>query len=133
MRGLAQKIRDLGAELTLIGTGTPEQGRAFAERTESPFNVLVDPQLVGYHAAELKQKLYGGFRTTTLLRLIKARLAGFRSPGIQGNPHQLGGAFVITSDNELAYSYISKTLDDRGDPRTLLEALAKLQAETPAS
>ena len=130
MRGFGEKIRQLGSELTLIGTGSPEQGRGFAQRTESPFRVLVDPQLVGYQAVELQTKLFGGFRVQTLPRMLRAFRQGFRSLGVQGNPHQLGGTFVITTDNDLVYSYISRTLDDRGKPDEIVDALHSLSIDS---
>lgn len=131
MRAFAQRIHDADSSLTLIGSGSPEQAKGFSERTESPFQVLSDPQLHGYQAMELQQKLFGGFRLQTIPRLINAMRDGFRAFGTQGSPHQLGGVFVITTDDDLAYSYISKTLDDRGDPREILTTLERLQTAPP--
>ena len=127
MRAIAQEVAKRDAELTLIGNGTPEQGASFQERTETPFRVLADPELVGYRAMELESKLFGGFRPQTPWRALRVWLAGFRGHGTQGDPHQLGGVFIITPDHEVVYSYTSKTLDDRVDPREIVKALDRLR------
>lgn len=127
MRAIAEQVAERDAELTLIGSGSPEQGSAFGERTATPFRILADPELVGYRAMELRSRLYGGFRRQTLPRLIRAWLAGFRGHGTQGDPHQLGGVFIITPEHEVVYSYYSQTLDDRVSPYEIVEALDRMR------
>lgn len=126
MRDIAEDITARGATLTLVGTGTPEQGADFAARLASPFRVLVDPDLNGYRALELRERLFGGFGLKTTPRFFRIFFRGFRPHGIQGNPHQLGGVFVITPDQQLRYSYLSRTTDDRVEPSVLLEVLDTL-------
>ncbi len=123
MRAIEQRIIELGGQLTLIGTGTPEQGRDFTERTQAPFRLLTDAKLVGYQALQLKRKIYGGFRRQTILRFWRAWRQGSRGAGILGDPHQLGGVLVIRPDNKIAYAYLSETLDDRNDPWEIVRSL----------
>jgi hypothetical protein len=125
LRGIDQEIRKRGAELVLVGNGTVEQARGFFDQAGGPVGrVVVDPQLVGYRAAELRRDLFSGARPSTACRFAGAWRRGFRPRGVAGDPLQLGGAFVIGRGGEVRYSFVSRSLGHHPRRRELLAALA---------
>ena len=124
MRAIGSEIKRFGAELVLIGNGTPEQGADFDRKDPLPFRLLVDPELVGYKAAELKRSLLAGFRPRTMLRFFSALRGGYRGHGIRGNPYQLGGVFLILPSGNVRYSRVSSEL---GDEPAAAEVLTSLE------
>ena len=125
MRGIEHEIRDRGADLVLVGNGSVEQARQFFDRAGGAVGrVVVDPQLVGYRAAELRRSLFYGARPSTACRFAGAWRRGFRPGGVAGDPLQLGGAFVIARGGEVRYSFVSRALGHHPRRRDLLDALS---------
>jgi hypothetical protein len=125
LRGIEHEVRDRGAELVLVGNGSVEQAHQFFDQVGGPVGrVVVDPQLVGYRAAELRRSLFYGARPSTACRFAGAWRRGFRPAGLAGDPLQLGGAFVIARGGEVRYSFVSRALGHHPRRRDLLEALS---------
>jgi hypothetical protein len=76
-----------------------------------------------YRAAGLRR----GFTKAISLRspghLVRALRKGFRQTRVEGDPWQLGGAFVITPDGRTLYRQISR---EAGDHASLPELLAAI-------
>jgi len=125
LRAVGDEIERLGAKLVLIGNGTPEQGTEFEGRDPLPFRLLVDPDLVGYQALELKRSLLAGFRPRTLLHLVNALRAGYRGGRLEGDAYQLGGVFLIVPGGDVRYARVSRELGDEPPVEDVLESLAK--------
>jgi hypothetical protein len=133
LRGVAERIAGLGARLVLIGNGTPEQGRDFLRDTgseELPFRLVLDPQLVGYRAAQLERPLLYGVRPRTALSFFRAWRRGFRGAALAGDPHELGGAFLICPERGVVYSFVARVLGDQPDLDEIVAILGRL---TPRS
>jgi hypothetical protein len=125
LRDIEGEIRERGAELVLVGNGTVEQARAFFELAGGVVGrVVVDPQLVGYRAAQLRRDLFYGARPATVCRFAGAWRRGFRPRGVAGDPLQLGGAFVIARGGEVRYSFVARSLGHHPRRRDLLAALS---------
>lgn len=125
MRGIEQEIRRRGGELVVVGNGSLEQARAFFDQAGGPVGrVIVDAQLVGYHAAQLRRDVFYGARPTTACRFAGAWRRGFRPQGVAGDPLQLGGAFVIARGGVVRYSFVSRALGHHPRRRDLLAALS---------
>jgi hypothetical protein len=130
LRGVADRIAELGARLVLIGNGTPEQGRELLRDTGSqdlPFRLILDPQLVGYRAAQLERPLLYGVRPRTALSFLRAWRRGARGGPTAGDPHELGGAFVICPERGVAYSFICRVLGDQPDLDDIVATLERLR------
>jgi len=132
LRGIAGRIEELGSRLVLIGNGTPEQGRDFLHQTDAeelPFRLVLDPQLVGYRAAQLERPLLAGVRPRTVCSFLRARRQGARGGPVAGDPHELGGAFVICPRRGVAYSFVCRALGDQPSFDEILETLGRLRSE----
>ena len=135
MRGIASEIEDLGARLVLIGNGTPEQGQGFLRETDAqslPFRLVVDPQLVGYRAAQLERPLLAGVRPRTVCAFVRARRKGLRGGPAEGDTHEMGGAFVICPRNGVVYTFIGRVLGDQPDFGQILDILRRLRVKRQA-
>lgn len=122
------EITRRNARLVLIGTGSPAQAASFQADVCPSTPVLVDPQLIGYRAAQLKRGLFATYNPRTMFDFVRALLRGFRPGKVEGDGLQLGGMFVIAPGYEVLFSYISKTISDRG---RLEEVLAAIDRHTP--
>ena len=132
MRGIAGRIDELGARLVLIGNGTPEQGQEFLRETEAqemPFRLVLDPQLVGYRAAQLQRPLLEGVRPRTVFSFVRAWRRGLRGGPTAGDPHEMGGAFVICPERGVAYSFVCRVLGDHPSFEEILATLERLRSE----
>ena len=112
MRDQLPEISDAGVRTVLIGNGTPEEARDYQEQLGGGCELLVHPQLVGYKAMELKRSLLAVLNPASLLNAFRLQRLGFRSGPQQGDPLQLGGVFVITPGQRVAWSYRSTAPDD---------------------
>ncbi|HVS63323.1 MAG TPA: peroxiredoxin-like family protein [Thermoanaerobaculia bacterium] len=130
MRGIAGRIEELGARLVLIGNGTPEQGQEFLRETgELPFRLVLDPQLVGYRAAQLQRPLLEGVRPRTVCSFVRAWRRGLRAAPRAGDAHEMGGAFVIFPGRGVAYSFVCRVLGDHPSFEEILATLERRRAE----
>lgn len=125
MHGRIEDIAATGLRLALIGTGTPEQGKDFAQAFAPAIDVLVDPELVGYRAAKLRRGLFRSYNPGTALAMLRAMRRGFRSGPVEGDALQLGGAFLISPEPRTLMAHISTTISDRAALDRLLEELER--------
>ena len=136
MRTVASKIEAAGANLVLIGNGDVDQGRKFLEETETRLQLLVDPGLAGYRAASLERRLLAPYSPRGWLAGIGSILRGFKPGLIAGDGYQLGGTFVITPEQRVAYSFVGTSIYARAPVDDVVETLGRLsssQEELPAS
>ena len=121
----------MGAELTIIGNGTPDEAAAFYEGLlEREVRLLTDPDLTSYKAMELKRSLLAVSQPGTYLRGFQMSLLGLRGAKRQGDSLQQGGAFVITPDHEVPFSFFCNRPDEHADSRAILETLDSLQGKS---
>ena len=123
LRGVTQEIRQRGAELVVIGNGTPAQAKSFAEERQLDFPLLTDPGRRAFKAAGLRRGLGSTFNLGFVKNAADTLKRGYRQGVTQGDPWQQGGAFVIAPGDEVLFSYISATAGDHPDPRDLLASL----------
>ena len=123
MRDETSNIHAAGAELVIVGNGTPQQAEWFAEDVGLTTPVLTDPTLAVYQALRSRRGLAGILDPRVFLRAIGAMRNGFRQHGVQGDPTQLGGVFVVHRDGALAFAYRSRFAGDYPAPSEYLAAL----------
>jgi peroxiredoxin len=123
LRASIDRIHDLGAELVVIGNGTPEQARTFREEQRLDTPLYTDPERNAYRALEMRH----GRKTVThprvMLHAIKALLQGFRQTSVAGDPLQQGGVLVIEPGGVERYRYISREAGDHPSPDAILASL----------
>lgn len=128
MRGEVEAIRARGAELAIVGNGAAHFAAAFREEFGLDGPLLVDPELRAYRAAGLRRGRVELLSPGLLTAGLRATLAGHRQQGLEGDPWQLGGVFVIRPGGELAYRYLS---GDAGDHAPVDEIFAALEPDAP--
>lgn len=125
MRDSLDEIRSRGAELVVVGNGAPHFAAAFREDLGLPPDVplLVDPALRAYRAAGLRRGRVEILSPRLPFHALRALRRGFRQTGIEGDPWQLGGVFVIRSGGALVYRHASAEAGDHPPLSEVLEAL----------
>ena len=124
---MADKIERAGATLVLIGNGSTEQARDFLRETETSLQLLVDPNLEGYRAASLERRLLAPYSPRGWLAALRSMLRGFRPSRPAGDIYQLGGTFVVTPEQRVAYAFVSKDMHTPAPINDVLSALRRLQ------
>lgn len=123
MRDVAPEIKRRGAELVVIGPGSPKEATVFAERAKLDATYLVSPDLEAYRAAGFKRSVTGSINLTALTAGLKARKSGLKQGKIAGDPFQLGGAVVISPQGEILFEHTAKSSADLVSPEDLVAAL----------
>ena len=113
----------MGADLVVVSTGTPEQARAFAEERRLPFPVLVDPRMRAFRAAGLRRGVGATLNVRAVTHALRAAKGGDYQGLTQGDPWQLGGAFVIVPGGRVAFEQRSDVAGDHPDPEDVITAL----------
>jgi hypothetical protein len=118
-----EEIRRRGAELVIVGNGTPAQAADFrtAQHIDNP--LFVDPDLHAYAAAGLQRGLRTALNLRTVGHGLRALRAGQRQGATQGDPWQQGGTFVITPADRVLFAHVSQEAGDHADPAAVLAAL----------
>ena len=124
MRDIHPEIRRHGAELVVVGNGSPDQAAAFRAEAAIDFPLFVDPELKAYAAAGLRRGLGTVLRPDVFRRAIHAWKAGFRQRGVAGDPWQQGGLFVIRPGDIVSFAHVSRAAGDHAQPKAVLRALA---------
>ncbi len=126
LRDRIDEIRARGAELVIVGNGSPSFASAFREDFALDCPLLVDPELRAYRAAGLRRGRVELLSPRLPLNALRAFASGARQGAIQGDPWQLGGVFVIRPGGELVYRYVSR---EAGDHPPVGEILAALEPD----
>jgi len=125
LRDHVDEIRDLGAELVVVGNGAMNFAAAFREDYQLDSPLLVDPELRAYRAAGLRRGRVEALSPRLSLNALRALRSGSRQGSVQGDVWQLGGVFVIRPGGELAYRYASRVAGDHAPVDAILEALSE--------
>ena len=123
MRDAVDAIRRRGAELVVVGNGTPAQANDFREERQITFPLLVDPEMHAYRAAGLRRGIRDTMNLRTMKNAVQSFRKGFRQGAVQGDPWQLGGAFVISQRGKVLYRHVSREAGDHPEPDDLLAVL----------
>jgi NAD(P)-dependent dehydrogenase (short-subunit alcohol dehydrogenase family) len=121
-----EDIRARGAELVIVGNGAQNFAAAFREDFELDCPILVDPELRAYRAAGLRRGRVELLSPRLPLNALRALRSGSRQTGVEGDPWQLGGVFVIRPGGDLTFRYASR---EAGDHPPIEEILAALEEE----
>jgi len=125
LRDYIPEIHKRGAEIAIIGNGSAAFASAFREEFELTCPLLVDPELRAYRAAGLRRGRVEILSPKVPLHGLRAFLGGARQHGVQGDPWQLGGVFVIRPGGRLAYRYVSGEAGDHAPVQAILAALER--------
>ena len=111
------------AQLVVIGNGLPAQARDMRDELVFPATLWVDPEMAAFRAAGLRRGPARTLSWRTFGHLVRAWRGGHRQAGVQGDPWQLGGTFVMAPPDRVLFTHVSREAGDHAQVRDLLQAL----------
>ena len=122
MRDAYPSIQAAGAELVVIGNGTPAEAAALALRMDLPFAIFTDPERGAFRAVGLRSSLAASFSPRVIWNGLRAIRSGFRPKRMQGSALQQGGVLVVRAGGEQVDLYVSKAGGDYPSQEWILDA-----------
>ena len=121
--GRLDRIRARGAELVVVGNGSPQHAQWFREDLAVPIPVFTDPELRSYRALGARSGLLSVLHPGTFRSSWRALRAGLRQRRLMGKSLQQGAVVVVLPDGSMPYRYVSRFSGDHPDPDEVLKAL----------
>ena len=121
------ELRQLNAQVLTISFGTEYWARGWLQETGSPFPLLLDPERRTYTAYQLHSSFLRAWGPNVLWRYLKLILAGERLRPAQGDPHQMGGDFIVDAAGVIRLAHRSRDPVDRPPVAVLLATLRALR------
>ena len=130
LREIVSNIHSFGAELVIVGSGSPQMAGFFAEDYAIATPVLTDPQRHVYAMLDTRRPPRWGFMDPRVaVRGLRAILQGhwqqFGNPDL-GDETQLGGIFIVRPGGELPWAHRSAFAGDRPSIVDVLDALRRV-------
>jgi peroxiredoxin len=122
-------IQATQTHVVTVSFGADHWARAWLQETQSPFPFLVDPERVAYSAYGLESSVFSSWSPANLWYYAKAVLKGRETFGRRGNPHQLGGDFIIDRQGIIRLAHPSRDPTDRPTMHRLLATLRNIEGE----
>jgi peroxiredoxin len=126
LRHFEAELRRLDVQVLIISFGVEFWARAWLQETGSPFPLLLDPERTSYRAYGLERSFVRVWSPKVMWHYTRRVLAGQKLQSIQGDPHQLGGDFVVDAQGVIRLAYRSKDPVDRPPVAELLAVLSNL-------
>jgi peroxiredoxin len=124
LRRNKNSFANAGAQVVLVGMGTPSESAEFAAKFNVPFPIVADPEKKLYRKFELKQmSTLGFFSPSVALKGVAAIVGGNGIGRPQGDVRQLPGVFIINTAGQIVFSHFSNNPADHPDAKTILAAL----------
>lgn len=117
------ELHAAGAELHVIGCGTPNFIAGFRELTGYDGSLLVDPSREAYRVAGLQRGVAATFNPRALVRGIRTLSRGHLQGRTQGDPWQQGGTLVVDPSGTLVMHHVSTGAGDNAAVDDILGAL----------
>lgn len=124
------ELRAAGAELHVIGNGSPSFIDGFRETTGYDGPLYTDPSLAVYQAAGLKRGVATVLSARAALAGISALRHGFRQGKTQGDAWQQGGVVVIEPGGDVVWTHVSDYAGDNAAPDEILRQLQAASRST---
>jgi alkyl hydroperoxide reductase subunit AhpC len=116
----------LNTDIVTVSFGIEYWARMWLQETQSPYPFLVDPERNAYHAYGLQSSVIRSWMPQNLWFYAKATLQGREKFGKRGDPHQLGGDFIVDSQGIVRLAHPSKEPTDRPSVEKLLQVLSQI-------
>lgn len=110
-------------QVVTISFGTPSWADVWLAETQSPFPLLLDPDLVAYQVYGLQRSVLHSWGWNNLRYYAKAILRGQKFSVNRGDMNQLGGDFLVDAGGILRLVHPSVDPTDRPALSALLSAL----------
>jgi hypothetical protein len=120
-----ERFEAAGAQVVLIGMGTPRQATWFKRKYAPDLTVLADEERRSYRAFGLKSGSVGELLgpKSVVSGIKHAARSGVMQGRPTGNVNQLGGALVIGAGGDVRFEHRSSNAGDSAEPDALLGAL----------
>ena len=116
-------IRNAGAEVFMIGNGSPSFIEGFREQTKYDGVIYTDPSLTVFAAAQLKRGVMKTLDPRVLGKTIGAFMRGHKQGLTQGDTWQQGGVLVIAPDGVVKWHHASERPGDNAEASQIVAAL----------
>jgi peroxiredoxin len=124
LRHRYEEFRAAGAEVAVISFAQRRATEHYARDLRIPFQLLSDPERAAYIAYGLRKGgLWSIFGPKTVWEYVKLIARGRLFRGIQADPFQLGGDFVIDGRGIVRFAHRSEDPADRPTMDRLLQAI----------
>lgn len=121
-----EEIQALNGEVIAISFGTRYWANAWLQETAAPFSLLLDPERSAYQAYGLQSSVFRSWMPQNLWYYLRAVMQGRELFGKRGDPHQLGGDFIVDKQGVVRFAHPSRDPTDRPSVETLLAVLREL-------
>ncbi|MEW5847784.1 MAG: peroxiredoxin-like family protein [Myxococcota bacterium] len=116
-------IRALGAELVVVGNGSPAMARAFQEDHPLDATLLVNPELDIYRAAGLRRGVMNTLNLGAAVGALRALKHGHMQGLTQGDNWQQGGTFVVWPGGKVGYRFMARSPEEHAPVADVVRAL----------
>jgi hypothetical protein len=116
-------ITNAGADVFVIGNGSPSFIEGFREQTKYEGVIYTDPSLAVFTAAQLERGVLKTLNPLALGKTLGAFARGHRQGLNQGDPWQQGGVLVIAAGGEVKWHHASERPGDNAEPSQIVAAL----------
>ena len=123
MRDAKELLDERNVQVLTITFGTLKQAERWVEETSSPFPMLLDPERNVYRDYGLRSSILKVYSLKMVLVYFKLLRQGRKLRPVQGDPHQLGGDFLIDSVGRVLFAHPSEDPSDRPSVETILGVL----------
>jgi hypothetical protein len=123
--GSRPAIAAKGAEIYLIGNGSPSFIAGFRDATRWPGAIYTDPSLVAYREAELTRSVGATLDPRSLGKAARALFRGARQGRTQGDQWQQGGVVVVDTSGTVRWRHASGRPGDNATRAQILAAIAE--------
>jgi alkyl hydroperoxide reductase subunit AhpC len=113
----------LNTNVVTVSFGTPYWSQVWLQETGSPFPFLVDAERAAYHAYGLESSVFRSWSPANLWYYTKAVLQKREMFGKRGDPHQLGGDFIVDAQGRIRLAHPSHDPIDRPSLETIMTLL----------
>jgi peroxiredoxin len=118
----------LNTRVIIVSFGTLPAVQQWIRDTCVTFDVVLDSDRHVYQAYQLESSRWRSWTLRTLWTYAKLLMQGRRLQPKDGDPHQLGGDFIIDANGKIQLAYRSHDPVDRPPVDDLLEILAGMQS-----
>jgi peroxiredoxin len=108
-----EEIQAAHADVVTVSFGTIYWAQAWLQETRSPFPFLMDPERDAYRAYGLESSVFRSWGPANLWYYTKAVFQKRETFGKRGDPHQLGGDYIIDPQGMIHLAHPSREPTDR--------------------
>jgi alkyl hydroperoxide reductase subunit AhpC len=129
LRRHAGEFARLNTEVLIVSFGVERWARAWLRETEVPFPLLLDQDRRVYRAYGLERSALRAWAPRVIWYYVRQLAAGRRLHPIEGDPHQLGGDFIVDRHGIIRLAHRERDPVDRPPVAALLDVLRGLETE----